>query len=776
MSLSQISTPEFRVLHVDDEEVQLSFTKRFLEELDGEIQVFSAKDSREVLSRLVSESFDCVVSDYQMPVMDGIELARRIRDTSDVPIIIYTGRGSEEVAERAFEVGIDDYIRKEIDPSHYQVLARRIRVAIEKHRGESSSRYVMKILTTISSINQYLLKERGVSEETILSNISDLMVDSGAYMHAHILRTDGHGRVTASYTDHQNDEFTDFFGGLQEGNLPACVSRSIDSEGIHITLDTGPECGDCPLRDKVHEPSVITTRLSIGEELYGALTVLAPAERVGNEEQSLFLELAGDLSHALRQREMEKLLRESEERYRLLVEGTMDYGIFLLDTEGLVSSWNKGVENNKGYSADEIIGKHYSVFYSDDDVESGVPEQQLKDARETGRYENEGWRLRKDGSRFWAHIVISAVYDDSGELYGFSNVTRDITERKQMLEEIRSLARFPSENNNPVMRISGDGIIMYANDASESLLNEWNMEIGAVVSEEWRQIISEVLSEGVGKEVALVHKDRVISFFITPITDTGYVNIYGRDITERKKAEEELLETTHHLEDIVEARTQELFAAEQMTTAGRIAAMVAHDLRGPLQTITNSVYLIKMAPEKVESVLPLITGALDRANNLIEEFRHRTRDSPYQPVMTDLKTVINETLTGQLISHNVTVKKKLRGGPKNVYIDPQKIRRVLDNLIMNAVEAMPDGGEIVIKTQEVRDGVTLKVSDTGVGIPEERLDSIFRPFTSTKPQGIGLGLAYCKRAVEAHGGTITVESRLGEGSTFTIWIPNDSKE
>ena len=414
MSPSQPSTPELRVLHVDDEEVQLSFTKRFLEEMDGEIQVFSVMNSQEALRRLASETFDCVVSDYQMPGMDGIELARRIRDTSDVPIIIYTGRGSEEVAERAFEVGIDDYIRKEIDPSHYQVLARRIRTAVEKHRGESGSRYVLKVLTTISSINQYLLKERGVSEETILSNISDLLVDSGAYIHAHILRTDRQGRVSASYTDQGEDEFTDFFGGLQEGNLPACVSRSIDSEGVHITLDTGPECGDCPLRDKIHEPSVMTTRLSIGEELYGAITVLTPAGRVGDEEQSLFLELAGDLSHALRQREMEGLLRESEEQYRLLVEGTRDYAIFMLDTEGQVVSWNQGAENIKGYSADEVIGLHYSVFYSDEDVESGIPDEQLREAHKVGRYEAEGWRLRKDGSRFWANVVITALYDDSG--------------------------------------------------------------------------------------------------------------------------------------------------------------------------------------------------------------------------------------------------------------------------------------------------------------------------------------------------------------------------
>jgi len=125
-----------RIVHVDDEETQLKFAKAFLEMADESIHIESVASPEEALRLLKTETYDCVVSDYQMPVLNGIELARRIRGFSDIPIIIYTGRGSEEVAEAAFTVGIDDYIRKEINPSHYQVLAKRIRAAVEKHRGE----------------------------------------------------------------------------------------------------------------------------------------------------------------------------------------------------------------------------------------------------------------------------------------------------------------------------------------------------------------------------------------------------------------------------------------------------------------------------------------------------------------------------------------------------------------------------------------------------------------------------------------------------------------
>ncbi len=128
------------VLHVDDEETQLGYVKTFLERVDESIRVESAGSPEDALRRLESETYDCVVSDFQMPGLDGIELARRVRETSDVPFIIYTGRGSEEVAEDAFAAGVDDYIRKEIDPSHYQVLARRIRHAVERCRAEENLR------------------------------------------------------------------------------------------------------------------------------------------------------------------------------------------------------------------------------------------------------------------------------------------------------------------------------------------------------------------------------------------------------------------------------------------------------------------------------------------------------------------------------------------------------------------------------------------------------------------------------------------------------------
>jgi CheY-like chemotaxis protein len=465
--------PELRDLHIDDEDVQLGFTKSFLEGMDGAIQVISAKNPQEVLNLLTSETFDCVVCDYQMPEMDGIELSQRIRDTSDVPIIIYTGRGSEEVAERAFEVGINDYIRKEINPSHYQVLIRRIRAAVEKHRGESNSRYILKVLTTISNVNQYLLKERDVSEETILSIISDLLVDSGAYLHAHILRTDRQANVLSSYTDNNKDEFTDFFGGLTHGSLPICIEKSIESEGVHILHGT-KECGDCPLVTNINEPCILTTRLSIGEDLFGVLTGLAPRGRVGDEEQSLFLELAGDLSHFLRHREMEEEIRSiarfpgesTNPVLRISHDGDILYANPAAET--VLSEWGRGI----GEKAPEDWIEHVETA-----IESGLHDQE--------------YTIRGR--------VLSFRFTPLKEFDYVNIYTRDVTEQRKAEVKILDLARFPSKNKNPVMRISSKGVILYANDASASLLDEWETAEGGKVPKAWRKYVLGVLREGVGR-------------------------------------------------------------------------------------------------------------------------------------------------------------------------------------------------------------------------------------------------------------------------------------
>ena len=251
-----------------------------------------------------------------------------------------------------------------------------------------------------------------------------------------------------------------------------------------------------------------------------------------------------------------------------------------------------------------------------------------------------------------------------------------------------------------------------------------------------------------------------------------------RDINERKRMEEELRTYSMDLESRIEKRTRELLDAERMAAAGSVAAMVGHDLRGPLQTIKNSIYFLKKSPESLGETLRVIDDAIDRANTMLQEFREQTREDPITfTTRVDLGALMTKAVEEAIIPEGVNAVVEVGDGLESVLVDASKFRRVMDNLIRNAVEAMPKGGELRVEARLNVGEVLVEVSDTGVGIPEEVRGELFKPFYTMKAGGLGLGLAYCKRAVEAHGGTITVESEVDRGTTFTVRIPmNDESD
>ncbi len=239
----------------------------------------------------------------------------------------------------------------------------------------------------------------------------------------------------------------------------------------------------------------------------------------------------------------------------------------------------------------------------------------------------------------------------------------------------------------------------------------------------------------------------------------------------RWKAEMSLQYQNEHLELLVEERSQKLVEAERMAAAGSVAAMVGHDLRGPLQTIKNAVYLIEKDPDSVDEMRETINESVDYAANMLEELRLNVGGSPIQLREVNLGPFMRKAVDEASIPGSIETEVHVDDGLDSASIDPLKIRRVLDNLVRNAVQAMPDGGTLRISVACEGDDVLIRVRDTGTGIPEELIPDLFKAFVTTKPKGMGLGLAYCLRAVEAHGGTINIESKVGEGTTFTVRLP-----
>jgi PAS domain S-box-containing protein len=244
------------------------------------------------------------------------------------------------------------------------------------------------------------------------------------------------------------------------------------------------------------------------------------------------------------------------------------------------------------------------------------------------------------------------------------------------------------------------------------------------------------------------------------------------DVTALKRTQDQIKKHTTELEQQVEKRTQELLEAEQFAAAGRMASMVGHDLRSPLQSIKNASYLIRRQPERSEEMLGSIDSSVDRALAMLEELRHQTRETPLKLEAIDLPVMIVDILKQTPVEENIVVDIRLDPTLKVVEVDPLKLRRVLENLVRNALEAMPNGGRLAVETKMEGSYFTISVTDTGVGIPKEQLPNLFRPFFTTKSKGLGLGLAYSQKAAEAHGGLIEVESEVGKGTTFKVRLPN----
>lgn len=365
-----------------------------------------------------------------------------------------------------------------------------------------------------------------------------------------------------------------------------------------------------------------------------------------------------------------------EQRFQLLVEGVRDYALFMLNQNGYVSSWNSGAQRIKGYTAEEIIHTHFSRFYTEEDRANGEPARALAIASEEGRYEQEGWRLRKDGSRFWASVVIDAIRNADGDLLGFAKITRDITERRQ---------------------------------AAEAL-------------------------------------------------------------------------------DHTRAR---LVQAQKMEAIGQLTGGIAHDFNNVLAVIINSLDLlaVRMGSSPDLVFVEKAQRAAERGANLTRQLLAYARRQPLQPEKRDLNELIGgfEEILRRACPESIIF--EILPAPQLhwVLLDSQQFETALLNLVINARDAMPDGGTISIRTRNVEFEehnapdclspgayVHVAMTDTGHGMTSEAMQHAFEPFFTTKEagKGSGLGLSQVYGFVTQSGGDVVIETELGKGTTINLYFPS----
>lgn len=727
-------------------------------------------------------------------------------------------------------------------------------------------------------------------------------------------------------------------------------------------------------------------------------------------------------------KKIEEDLRQSEVKYRQLVENAQE-GIWAIDNDMKTTFVNPRVAEMLGYTVKEMLGR--SIYEFMDKRNIVIAKRKLEQRKRGIRESYELEYIKKDGKKIDTIINVSPILDEKGIFAGVLGFITDVSDKRKMEEEIRSLAKFPDENPNPILRLSQDGIILAANRSSNSLLENWDSKVGDYAPKNWRDITLETIASKSSKTIEVELEGKMLSFFVMPIVEEGYVNLYGRDVSDRKKMEEELRQSENryrtvfentgtgmaiieedmtmslvnkefenltgytreeveakrkwtdfiikedlekmvkyhfkrrvdrsvvphnyefqgvskqgdvktvllnidvipgtkksvaslinitqrkrieedlraseerfrsvvnaaadaiisidsqekivswnkaaedtfgysadeatgkpitlvipeqsrglheimagkfrpstasiskagsigsarrkdgstfpieasfskwkekeeaffvavirditerlkmedelrryaeHLSELVEEKTEELREAERLITMGQVATMVGHDLRNPLQVLVNLAYLIKMEAGKLPSsagielqnLLTTVEKQIEYMNKIVSDLQDYGRTLEPHYTRVKLNKLIADSLAKVNAPERVKVLVDIQEKFPSLVVDAFMMERVFTNLINNAIQAMPEGGRLTVSTSVDGDMALICVKDTGVGISEENMGKLFTPLFTTKAKGQGLGLVVCKRLVEAHGGSIYVESEVGVGSTFNVRIP-----
>jgi PAS domain S-box-containing protein len=486
-------------------------------------------------------------------------------------------------------------------------------------------------------------------------------------------------------------------------------------------------------------------------------------------------------------------------RYRLLVEEINDYAIYMLSPDGIVTSWNKGAQRFKGYTAGEIIGRHFSEFYTPEDRETGLPRRALDTAIRDGKFETEGWRVRKDGSRFWAYVVIDPIRASDGRLAGFAKITRDLTERRAAEDLLRA--------SHEQFRLLVQGVTDYAiymlTPAGE--VSSWNPgseRIKGYVAEEvvgtnFRRFytaedqaageparaLAVAAKEGrFEKEGRRVRKDGTI-FWANVVIDAvrtpegvlvGFAKI-TRDITAQRESRIAL-----------DKARETLFQAQKMEAIGQLTGGVAHDFNNLLMVIKASLELLRKRVSEEPRALRLLENAQQGASRgiaLTQRMLAFARRQELKASAVDLALLVAgmSDLLSRSIDSKVHLERHFPPMLPAVLADPNQLELALLNLVVNARDAMPEGGSIIIAATEAQMGdapdaalsVCLSVTDTGEGMDAETLVRATEPFFTTKGigKGTGLGLPMVHGVAQQSGGRLVLKSEKGRGTTAELWLP-----
>jgi PAS domain S-box-containing protein len=492
-----------------------------------------------------------------------------------------------------------------------------------------------------------------------------------------------------------------------------------------------------------------------------------------------------------------------EDRFRLLVDTITDYAIYMLSPEGYIASWNAGAQRFKGYKAAEILGEHFSRFYPEEDRQAGLPARALAIAKAEGRFESEGWRIRKDGSRFWAHVIIDPVRTPDGRFVGYAKITRDLTERRQ--------AEIDLKRSEEQFRLLVQGVIDYAIYMldPEGKVISWNAGAQRIKGYSAEEIIGEHFSRFFTEEDRLsgepqralviamrdgrlekegwrVRKDGT-RFWASAILDVirdesgqliGFAKV-TRDISEKMKTQRAL-----------EKAREELHQAQKMEAIGQLTGGIAHDFNNLLMAVLGSLEIARKRLPHDAAVIPLIDNAMQGAQRgaaLTQRMLAFSRRQELQFEQVDVNALLNgmKELLQRSLGQAVSVEMDLPDQLPRISSDPNQLETAIINLALNGRDAMSGSGQIDVSARHLTipgevsgpvlsgEYVCIAVADTGEGMDAETLQRATTPFFTTKGigKGTGLGLSMVLGLTEQSGGKLLLKSEKGVGTIVELWFP-----
>jgi PAS domain S-box-containing protein len=638
-----------RVLHVDDDASLLEISKKVLIDTGNNFEIHHALSVDEGLKKLEMGNYDVVVSDFEMPLKNGLQFLKELKEQKfEVPFILFTGKGREEIAIQALNLGANGYFNKQGSPvTVYGELAHGIRLTVENSRAKQALR---------ESEKKYRELADSLPDIVFEADINGLLT----YVNERAFKISGYSKE-------------DFEKGLNilwfiDSKEKEKAIRNIQKLSSGYNNVESPREYQFVRKDGTTFPALIMTAAKLSK--------------------NKVIGLRGLVIDISERKKIEDQLKKNEKHLREIFSNA-PIGIATSDSNMHFLKANMKFCNILGYSEDELRKLTFKNITVSRDIQESILNMEKLCSGEIDFFSQEKQYTRKDNVTIEGRVTVSAIRDKKGKPLLFIAQMEDITERKKTQQ---MLVR------------------------SERKLREYSLHL----------------------------KDMV-----------NIRTIQLKDANER------------------------LVKAERFAAIGELAGMIGHDLRNPLAGIKNATYFLKkkgsaLSEEQTRSMLETIEKGIDHSDKIINDLLEYAGEIHLKLYAVPVYSVLENILCIIKVPEAVKIINEI---PNNIDIrvDQNRIERVFINLIKNAIDAMPNGGIITIKCKQNKENAEIYFADTGTGIPDEVLPKLFNPLFTTKAQGMGFGLAICKRVVEAHGGTITVETARGKGTTFKVTLPIETK-